>query len=410
MSEAAGPKGDTAFDLLAWRAALPATAACPQASDLDDWAERLAATGEDGGAALLRDVAAIQAGVRHGERTTGASGNAVMQAMAELRQLGVTVATAYRPAPHRASAPVAHVGETARDLHRLLAQPSADLGLVAILRYLAERPCVDHRTFAQASLPVLVTAIAATTLIDLAQQTRDLWDGPFGSAALFHRVAGLDGGGLGPFLVNIGRLARHGRDVLALAGVAHEAAVEAGASGPAATLAPWTALLSRGCGPALLLDTIDELGDAAAQDALHAILQRMLRQPEGRLDIEGVMRLRDTGLDNGDHALAVQAQSAIVRQRPDSELEIALLGAILASGGARRAAEATLRGWLAHSPGDDEVRQRLVALKTGAFAPFVVDRGFGSPPERQARRLGHRGILSDYPRRPGLRIDAVDVH
>ena len=411
MSDAA--RLETGFDLLAWREELRRGPPTPQDGDLADWAVRLGVAGHDAVGSLLENVTAIQRGFPppYSRPPEGLSGDNMMaRAMAELAELGRAAAgtTSAIAIPETRDTDIEAI---VRNLLWLLRRPLADQAgmLLGMLRGLAARPRIDYRAFAPAALSVLVPAIAAAALIDFAQHMRDLWDAPAGSPVLFHRAARFDRGGLGPYFANVDRLARHGRDVIALAGVARDAALNAGAVGNALTLAPWIALLSRGCGHALLRELIDDLGDAGACDLLSAILDGIVTYPAAEVPMPVVMRLRDAALDNADFALALRAQIAIARLRPDSELEMALLGAIQASGGAWRQAEATFRGWLAVSPGDGEVRQRLDALEAGRFEAFIVDRGFGSPPNRQIGRLLRRGILPDHHRRPGQRIDAVEV-
>ena len=411
MSDAGLP-GAT-FDMLAWREEVSVTRVL-EGTDLTSWSTRVRDVGHDAAASLLMDVATLHVGFAEQTEGYGPSIDMMTRATVELTRLGriaarQDIAHPAMPATVRCAG---NIADTARDLRRLLELPLGEQAgmLSATLCQLAARRPIDHRTFAHASLSVLVPAIAAAALIDFTQRRRDLWDAPHGSPILLHQAARLDRGGLGPYFANVGRLARHSRDMIALAEIARNAAAQAGAAGPAATLAPWIALLARGCGPALLNELIDDLGDAAAGDALLAILEQTMIRPATMVDPSVVMRLRDAALDNADHALAVRAQAGIARLYPESELEAALLGAIQASGGAWHQARATFNRQLACARSDGPLRERLTALETGQFAPFIVDRGFGSPPDRQARRLHRRGILPDYARRPGERIDAVQVH
>lgn len=420
---------ETSFDLLAWREALANGPPVASAIDLTDWTHRLALARYDAASALLGDVAAIQTGFSPGMwggqdhpfgRVVPVVGDDMWaRAMTELRRIG-TVAGASADRAGDGAVPAlpalaADVAETAGRLRCLLEQPLTgnDEELARRLKALAaaaQRLLYDHRVFASASLQVLVPAIAAVSLADFVLRMRPFWSGPLGSSSLFHLIARLDVGGLGPYIGNVDHLARNSRDVIAMARIACDSAAEAGAMGETATPAPWIALLAVGCGPTLFREIVDDLGDAAAADALMAILDGVASRPATTIDVEMVLRLRDVGLDNANYALATRAQEVIVRLRPESELETMILGSIQASGGQRKRAKATFLRWLARSPGHEGVRERLAALEENRFDPFVIERGFGSPTNRQALRLHQRGALPNYLRRRGERINAVQVH
>jgi len=439
---------ETSFDLLLWRGGLADAAPVPTGRDLADWAGRLADAGEDAGAALLFDVAALfqgfspqaiasrqgaAAAMPFGQNPAPAGHWTLHRGLAELRDLARMAAAAGRPRladpplPAQSGRPdnPAGIGEgtpapaamgdiavVARQLRASLESASTDMGeLAMLLASLAEAgrrcPALDYRAFAQAPLGLLVPAIATAGLIDFALSTRDLWGAPLGSPALFHHAARLDSAGLGPYLGNVGRLTRNSRDVIDLAAIAHDAAVEAGDE--EAAPAAWIVLLSRGCRDELLREVVDDLGDQAMHDALAAILDRVASRPAAAIDADMVRRLRDAGLDNADYALAARAQQVIVRLAPDNRLEGVILGSIEASGGEFGRAEAIFRHWLALAPDDLDLRERLLAVKTDRFDRFAIPHGYGSPADRRDTRLRRRGVPPDYPRRPGQRLRAVDV-
>ena len=174
-------------------------------------------------------------------------------------------------------------------------------------------------------------------------------------------------------------------------------------------IAAWIVLLSRGCGDPLLREVMDDLGDYGATVPLSAILDRILSRQRLAIDSELVMYLRDIALDNGDHRLAARSQTGIVQLRPELLLEQEILGRIQATGGDLAAAKGTLSVCLAAMPDHPDAIARLNTLGTAAFAPFAINRGFGSLPVRTDLRQHRRGVQLDYPRRRAGRIPAVDV-
>ncbi|WP_139198118.1 hypothetical protein [Sphingomonas gellani] len=443
---------ETSFDLLLWRGTLADAPPVPTARDLAEWAEVLADAGEDAGAALLSDVAALHDGFSpqmiasrtgsacarpagYPSRPDGASLDWTLHlGLSELSELARRAAAAGRPRLARplllplscradnigtgALVPgaIGDIAVTARTLRTALeseigAEGRSSDKLATLLASLVEAdrryPALDYRAFAQASLTLLVPAIAMIGLLDFALSTRDLWSGPLGSPSLFHHVARQDSAGLGPYLGNVGRLARNSHDVVDLARIACRAAAEGG-DGDAA-LEAWIALLSRGCRREMLYEIVDDLGDQAAHGPLLAILDRTASRPAAAIDTDLVRRVRDVGLDNGDYALAAHAQQVIVRLAPDNRLEGVILGSIEASGGEFGRAEAIFRHWLARTPDDLDLRERLLDVTRDRFDRFAIPHGYGSPADRRDTRLNRRGVSPDYPRRSAERIRAVDV-
>ena len=429
------PPMERSFDLLTWRVSLADAALTPSGIELAGWAQQLAGAGAADASALLFDVAALhqgfswQAQANRRSRPTifgrspdhaasHADKGTLDRATADLLALARRIHSAdfhACPVPPASAARIdlADVAETAHMLRRLLEQawaPDEQEELAARLAALARAaltlPMIDYRQFAFSPLTVLVPAIATVGLIDFALQTRDLWSGPAGSPALFHHVARLDSYGLGPFLSNVGGLARASRDVFDLARLARDAAVGAGATDT--KLERWITLLSRGCRGALLNEIVDDLGDMAAGAALSGILVQVASRRPTVVDLAMVMRLRDAGLDNGDFALAARAQQVIVRLRPDSELEGVILGSIEASDGAFASAGTIFRYWLTRSPDNEDLRARLAATEAERFDRFFISSGFSSPADRRDTRLRRRGLAAEYPRRRGERLRAVD--
>lgn len=414
---------ETSVDLLVWRESLARVGPVPDARDLREWTQLLAAAGADAEAALLSDVATLAEGfspqaraARAGTERSGppsgpATGSTLGLARHELRSLGRAFAPGLIAPP--APGPGGRHGTldaatAARGLRAMLEDgreaDTADLAAMTAALAEANRrlPALDFRAFARAPLGLLVPAIATVGLIDWALATRDLVAAPLGSPRLLHRAAALDGSGLGPYLGNVGRLVRDAADLFDLARIA----AEAGGS----EVEPWVALLSRGCGGGLLHQVVDELGDLAAHGALSAILDRTGSHPATVIDIGLVARIRDAALDIGDYPLAARAQGIIARLRPHSRLEAVILGTIEASGGAFGRAEAIFRDQLSRSPDDADLRARLEAAQVDRFDAFRVARGFGSPIDRQDTRLRRRGEHPGHARRPGERMYAAEQY
>jgi hypothetical protein len=402
------------IELMVWRASLLTAAPVPDATELEAWAAILATAGEAPGAALLRDAAAIGRGFPEATRASQAPRRTIDLLVAELDALALISASS--PAPGEAEIGAAAAPPTAPDdlaaagagLLAFLsasspAEPARAAATLALLAQAQARlPAFDYRALRNAPLPELAFAIALTALSDFAVSVRDLTTAPLGSMALLHRAARLDPDGLGPYLSGVGRIARRGADVFELA---RRAATKAGDDGAIGT---WIALLSRACPEALLLEIIDDLGDANHSAVLNLILSQTLSRFAG-VDLDVVRRVRDAGLDNADWRLAARAQAAIARARPRDTHELVILGSIEATGGDYGAAEATFLECLRRSPQDEGAATRLLAVRAGRFAGLEVLRGFASPPHRTEARLRRRGIIPEYATRRGERLFAVDV-
>lgn len=413
------------FELIAWRASLATAPRVPRAIDLDEWATILTAAGETAGARLLEDCAALWRGVASARAGT-AQPWTIGLLSAELDALAGVFEPRESPPPRRrvsgdpndeggigpAEAPLAppvDLAAAAAGLRAFLApaicDPSQAVAAEAILASLVEAnarlPDLDYREVRDAPLADLAFAIGLVSLIAFALDHRDLAIAPLGSIAMLHRVARLDPEGLGPYLCGVGQVARRSADVVDLA---RRAARVSG------TIDAWIALLSRGCSGLLLLEILDDLGDAARTTALSLILDRTLSRIADMVDLPLVRRIRDAGLDNADWPLAARAQAAVVRLRPQDYHERVILGSIQATGGDYGAAEWVFRDCLSRRPDDRDAAARLHAVRRDRFAGYAVVRGYETPADRQETRLRRRGILPDHVARTGDRITAVDVH
>jgi hypothetical protein len=241
---------------------------------------------------------------------------------------------------------------------------------------------------AGAALPVLANAIAVQELRAFLRSHGDLLLPRLGSPALFRATAALNSAGLGPYFSNVGQIARNSAGVLELAAIATEAA---GTESGSVVAEAWIALLSRALSGWLLLDLIDELGDRDASFALTVILERAVAVAADDVDRSLVARIRDAAIDNLDHALAASAQQKLVELSHGAWLERRILGAIQASAGQIAAANQLLATCLAENPGDELLRQEVVANRERRYAPFALVKGYGSPRDRQLKRLARRG-------------------
>jgi hypothetical protein len=411
-------------ELLVWRASLATAPQVPEAPDLDDWATIFATAGETEGAALLQDAATIVRGFPAPRDAPAAPCATIDLLLDELDALAAEFVPSTAPiAPRRA---VRHPGESikigasaplpspsgdlasaATSLIAFLSSPALDDGqdAAAALTWLAQTrarlPGFDYRALRDAPLGELALAIALTALVDFAASAGDLATAPRGSIGLLHRAARLNPQGLGPYLSGVGRVARSSVDVFEFA---RRAAGTAGGD----RFEAWIALLARGCPGALLLDLVDDLGDANQSTVLNLILDHLLSRFAG-IDLEVVRRVRDAGLDNADWQLAARAQAAIARLNPKWLHELVILGSIEATGGDFGAAEATFLECLRRAPQDEDAAIRLLAARRQRFDGFEILGGFDTPLLRSEARFRRRGIMPEHAPRHGERLFAVDV-
>ena len=290
-------------------------------------------------------------------------------------------------------------------LHAWLSAPASGAqgaALLEQLRRLVPRvQGLEPSSFRAAPLRLLASTLVLIGLRTFATTNHELLFGPLGGADAVHRAARFDSHALGPYFGNVGRVAGNSRDVFELARIARQAGLEAGHEpAPAA----WVLLLSQHLAGALRDELVDDLGDLGAMPALAGIIDHAARRPRGKLDLPLVGRVRDAALDNGDTDLAARAQMLIVQQRPDSLLERQILGLIDATGGRIAAAEQSFLACLLLAEEDAQSLAYLEALRTSAFAPFALKKGYGSPPDRLAARLRRRAgppqrvVQEDRPR------------
>ena len=240
---------------------------------------------------------------------------------------------------------------------------------------------------AGAAPAVLANAIAVQEMRAFLRAHGDLLLPRLGSPALFHATAAFDSMGLGPYFGNIGQVVRGSVNLFELAAIAMEAAGTA--PEPIAEQA-WLALLSRNLTGWIRFDFIDELGDRNASFALTLILERAVAVAADDVDRSLVARIRDAALDNLDYDLAGSAQQTLVDLSHDDWLERRIMGAIQASAGRIAAANQLLSACLDERPGDEQLGQEVVANRERRYAPFALVKGFGSPRDRQLKRLGAR--------------------
>jgi hypothetical protein len=411
-------------ELLVWRASLATAPPVPEAIDLDDWATILATAGEAEGAALLVAAAAIARGFPAPRDSAAAPRATIDLLLEELAALAAeflpgTTPIATRRAVGRPDKPVelgalaplrspsGDFASSATSLLAFLSSPSprdeqtAAATLASLAQTRVRLPGFDYRALRDAPLDDLTFAIALTALVDFAASVGDLATAPLGSIGLLHRAARLDPQGLGPYFSGVGRVARRSADVFEFARQA------AGISG-GASFEAWIALLARGCPEALLLDIVDDLGDANHSTVLNLILDRLLSRFAG-IELDVVRRVRDAGLDNADWRLAARAQAAIARLNPTWLHELVILGSIEATGGDFGAAEATFLECLRRAPQDEGAAIRLLAARRQRFEGFEILRGFDTPLRRTEARFRRRGIVPDHTPRDGERLFAVDV-
>ena len=244
---------------------------------------------------------------------------------------------------------------------------------------------------AGAASPMLANAIAVQAMRAFLRAQGDLLLPRLGSPALFHATAAFDSMGLGPYFGNVGQIVRSSVNLFQLAGIAMEAA---GTGADPIAEQAWLAFLSRGLSGWLRFDFIDELGDRNASFALTLILERAVAVAADEVDRSLVARIRDAALDNLDYELAGSAQQALVDLSHNDRLERRILGAIQASAGRIAAANQLLSACLDEDPGDERLRREVVANRERRYAPFALVKGFGSPRDRQLKRLGARAASS----------------
>ena len=437
MSEASETLERTAVSLaeVERRVALTRGAGRLGIQDQLDWGEELLASGDHAGARLLVESAAIRQGfspqLEHartdlftalgiepaprmpaGDR---ASGNTVDIAIAELRAFarehGERIAAGAsgsvrrvegKPGLHPTAAkargaslpsnrPVADLVHQAFSWLRSASTEQDDAAGVAAIDALrgSERDPLRWTAagLAGAAPSVLATAIAVQETRAFLRAQGDLWLPRLGSPALFQAAASFENRGLGPWFGNVGQIARSSANLFELAAIAAEAADTA--HEPIAEEA-WIALLSRGLSGWLKFDLIDELGDRNASFALTVILERTVAVASGEIDRSLVARIRDAALDNLDYRLAASAQQGLVNLSPGDMLERQIMGAIQASAGRIAAADQLLSACLDRNPGDERLRLEVEANRERRYAPFALVKGFGSPRDRQLKRLQAR--------------------
>lgn len=235
--------------------------------------------------------------------------------------------------------------------------------------------------------PVLdiAAAVAVEALREFFLLNHDLCWPPFGSAALFTAAARLEDGGLGPYFSNARNLVRASRDLFGL--------VQRAGGGTRARLERWLVVLATHLDHDSRVALADEAGDRGLTIVLRGLLAATRRTPGRGTYL--FWAIRDAALDNGDIALAADAQASITRLSHGLGTEWVVLAEILGTGGADQAAETALIEALRRSRRDEQALERLDALREGRFEPYHALHGFGSPPWRIALRARNRASVPE---------------
>ena len=381
-------------------------------------AELLECAGETDAARLLFDVADLRTGMSpmwlHAQRTRQSSwqhastaANAPApdvseprntmfdRAIAELASV-LAVAPSFSAAPTLPAAPLPRVpqhhdappaldGEWVRDCHRLVAalqSPSlAASELEAVFAHLDATlwslPRFVYHQHVGLSLRALATAVAFEALLEWIGSIRHLAIAPFGSAAVLYAAARCEDAVLGPYFTRVSAAVRSPRELIALAKIAAES-TRRGSVGAQVL----TALLSQSLRSDQQLDLVDLLADRGEIIAIHGVAVAAVNRAAWRRDEALLWRCRDVALDLGAPRLATWVQHQVAATAPDNALEFTVLGEVAASAGDADAAEAAFVRSLSLQPDRRACRERLLALRRNRFAPFLVDRGFGSTKAR----------------------------
>lgn len=244
----------------------------------------------------------------------------------------------------------------------------------------------DRRALAAADLPTMAAMLTVLNLKEFVAANRHLCAPPTGSAELLWHAARFDSAGLGPYFDNVCRLVRKSRDVFELA--------QAGLNASEPSLAFGLFLLSDRLPRALLFELVDDLGDRGDMATLSLICRR---SAERRIstDHDLITRIRDAALDNGDHDLAIRAQSFLADMSPWSADELEVLGAIYGTAGYTAAAEDAFVACLTRDPTRATVVVQLDALRKHEFSPFHLTGGYNTPEDRRLNRERRkRGAVS----------------
>ena len=251
-----------------------------------------------------------------------------------------------------------------------------------------DQPNMDAKRHVGEDLDHIAKGAAANSLRQFFGLIYEIAYPPYGSPALLHAAARLENGGLGAYFDNTRRIAATSHDLFGLVQIA--AGTDASGSIDRNTLERWLVLLSIHMPQQPLHEFADALGDLGLMRPLSGLLARVTRRSELQSDPALIWCIRDSGLDNGDLPLALEAQSLVVRLRSGEGTEWIVLGEIEATAGNVGRAEAAFLQGLALEPDHAIGRERLEALREGWFKRFEVKSGFGTPPERKLLRNRRR--------------------
>jgi hypothetical protein len=256
---------------------------------------------------------------------------------------------------------------------------------------LQDLPHIRLDAYVDQSIERLATLHALIGLREFILDTRLLIAATGPSAPLFQEAGRLGPAALGPYFANLRLIIRSARDIFALIESATQNKLTH------TELQSWCVLLSGRLPVAELLDLIDELGDRGMTQALAILLAAVSQRPPQHRWREVAYRIRDCCLDIGELVLGAEAQHLIASRDPTNSDEWAILGEIRGTLGDKTAAEQAFDRCLRLNPRDEVVKQRLDALRSGAFDRFKVRGGLMTSPGRrrlrQARAQAYRSKI-----------------
>lgn len=269
-----------------------------------------------------------------------------------------------------------------QELHRML-EAGGEADLPAVSRVLADAGRWDlsheHRRL-DGDLATLAAAVAFDRIRRLALKLNELaalgWGNPLS------RIIGLSLTGLGPFLSNVIRLVRDGRDLPALLRVAPDEPLD-GAEEPA-----WLIALTI-TAPAYTAPHIARaVRLRGGADALGLLTQRARDIPTRNW----AWAVRDVALEAGDGAIAAGAQRRLTDLAPGDWAEWIILGDLLGLIGQAASARDAFTRCQAIRP-EPQVTARIRALDARSFSLATCSTGFFGDPLRAqvtARLLASR--------------------
>lgn len=207
---------------------------------------------------------------------------------------------------------------------------------------------------------------------------------PLGSPALLQAVAGVEA--LGPWLDNLPRLARSGKDLLTWPWGAGYRTLSS------TDLSHWCVLTATSARASQWKQLADQFGVHRMGDALRAMLARMARLPVPDDDGYVVNHLRDVCLAEGFPLLAAEAQRMVVARHPNDTNEQLILADTLALLDLPEEASSLLARLSASDPDNEDVKRRMAAMRARTLQAFIVSHGFFGDPEHGVKRRRGFGL------------------